>query len=499
MAGLFGTLNTATKGLHAQQTALQTIGHNVANANTIGYTRQRVTMQADIAQSIPGIGQIGTGVRISGIDRVHDEYITSQLRNGQSTLNYHQELADIIGQLETIFNEPSETGLSNQISEVFNSWTYLASNPEESTAKTMVVQTSETFTDILHYMANQMESLRTDTVNELDKAALDVNSTLKQLESLNHQIWQSSVRGQQPNDLLDQQDRLLSQLSGQLDISVERDQFNRAFVSIDGQSVLSADSRQEVMSVIGHDEDGNPVLSGGELVEGEDFPLGSFVVRSQSESGESTYAAIELESGKVKGQQEALNVIEGMQSDLNDFAFQFATAVNTIHSGDGEGIDFFVFDPENVAGSLRVSQQLLDDPNLVVTGRDLENSISGDGTRAQQIASLQGASLPNNIEDWEYDPETLGINTSSTGSTLFSHYNKMVTEMGITKQQADNMASTQSGLVALLEQRRESFSGVDINEEVVNMIQYSSAFQANSRVLQTISEMLDTLINRTGV
>ncbi|GEN51548.1 flagellar hook-associated protein FlgK [Alkalibacterium pelagium] len=503
MSGLFGTLNTATKGLNAQQTALQTIGHNVANANTTGYTRQRVTMQADLAQSVAGVGQIGTGVRIGNIDRVSDQYVNTQLRDAHSTTEKHKSLSDIIGQLEATFNEPSDTGLSNQISEVFNAWTYLASNPEQASARTMLVQTTETFTDTIHHMANSMDSLHKDTLNELDKSALDANSTLKQLENLNHQIWQASVRGFTPNDLLDQQDRLLTDLAGKVDITVERDRFNRVSVDVAGTNVLDSSSRKE-LAVVTKEENGTFYLSNGDSVEGPEGEnlIGKVIVKN--EAGSATF--INPQKGSMKGTQDALGVISDMQSDLNEFAFSFATAVNLIHSNGGDydngGVEFFnngELTKENAALNIRVSESLRKNPENVVSGKDLNNTFSGDGSRAQAIAGLQYQNLSLNSESWTFNQDSMKIEGSGVGSTLFSRYNSMVTEMGIVKQQEDNMLDTQSALMHLLTQRRESISGVDINEEVVDMIRYSSAFQANSRVLQTISEMLDTLINRTGV
>lgn len=499
MSGLFGTLNTATRGLNAQQVALQTTSHNLSNVNTPGYTRQRVTMQASLAQSLPGVGQIGTGVNISGIHRVADHYVTTQLRNGQSILETYTNKSHILGQLETVFNEPSETGLGNQISEVFAAWSNLSSNPEVATSKTMVAQQSETLTDILHHMSTQMSNLYGDTVGEINKSALDANSGLLQLERLNHQIWQASVRGEAPNDLLDQQDRILQDLAKTVDIQVERDQFNRAAVSIDGQTILDPQTRKELVVVTGHDDLGNPIISGDEVIEGLNYEVGQFLVREEGEE-DTLLTEIELQSGSAKGAQEALQVIEKFQTDLNDFAYSFATAVNTIHSHDGEGIDFFEFDSENVAATLRVNNDILEDPTIINAGRDLDNSIAGDGTRAAAIAALQNGNLPYEVEEWTFDEDSLQIHSAEAGgASIFSRYNTMVTEMGIIKQQEDNMMETQGALVNLLEQRQESISGVDINEEVVNMMKYQSAFQANSRVLQTLSDMLDTLINRTGV
>ncbi|MFL2121171.1 flagellar hook-associated protein FlgK [Marinilactibacillus psychrotolerans] len=497
MSGLFGTLNTATSGLLAQQNALQTNGHNVSNLNTPGYSRQRVDLQTNVAQQVPGVGQVGTGVQVGGISRMTDPFINNQLMNGYSTTNKHQALSDTIGQLEATFNEPSETGLSNQISEVFNAWTYLASNPEQAASKTMIVQTSETFVDTVQHMANAMKALKADTVQQLDKAAVDANSTLKQLEDLNHQIWQASVRGYTPNDLLDTQDQLVNKLASQGDIQVKKIKYNRVSITMDEQTLLDENTRNEIMTVASLNDSGEAVLSDGTTLTAE-AKVGQFVIKSDKE-GTAAYQPINLDGGSVKGTQDALTVIDDMQAGLDQFAYDFATAVNTIHSNDGEGTDFFTVSEEGSALSLQVNQEIKEDPNQIVTGKSMDNEteIDGDGSRAQLISSLKNT--PINLDgDW-YNDETMEINSDVNSSTLFDSYNGMVTDMGIIKQQSDNMLDTQEGLMALLEQRRESVSGVDINGEVTDMIRYSSAFQANSKVLATLSEMLDTLINRTGV
>src|SRR5699024_8446062 len=137
MSGLFGTLNSVSISLGVQQSALQTTGHNIANANTTGYSRQRVSLVAENPYRLAGIGQLGTGVRISSIDRIVDPYVNKQLQSENSSLEMYKQKADVIGQLESIFNEPSDTGLNNSINEFYSSWTYLSSNPETLTSKTM--------------------------------------------------------------------------------------------------------------------------------------------------------------------------------------------------------------------------------------------------------------------------------------------------------------------------------------------------------------------------
>ncbi|WP_034537494.1 flagellar hook-associated protein FlgK [Carnobacterium inhibens] len=473
MSGLFGTLNNATKGLNVQQSALQTTSHNISNANTVGYSRQKVTMVADNPYTLGGIGQLGTGVRISSIDRIVDPYVNKQLRNENSSLEMYSKKSEVLGQLEGIFNEPSTTGLNNNLSQVFSSWTYLGSNPELATAKTMVAQNSETFTDTLHHMSNQIDSLHEGTVQDIEKNVLDFNAKVEQLDSLNKQIFNMTSQGQAPNDLLDQQDKILSELTGIAGVEASYDKFNRVSVTVGGESVLTEDSISK-MSVAPD-------------------PAGQLVVNETN---------IAITSGNIKGSQEALTEIDTKKQELNELAYTFATAVNKVHSNGEEGIPFFdLGEDENYAASIQVNKEILADTSKINAGKNIETVVSGDGTRAQAIAALQNTKLdyPVNPTEIEYDPTTMTIKNQNGGSTVSGAYNDSVTQMGIVKQQSDNMVDSQESLVSLLEARRDSVSGVSINEEVTNTIAYQSAFEANSRIISVVSEMLDTLINRTGV
>lgn len=506
MSGLFGTLNTSTKGLTVNQAALQTTSHNISNANTEGYSRQRVNMEASSPYTLAGVGQLGTGVNISSVVRVVDSYVNSQLRNETSHLERYQQKSEILGQLEAIFNEPSETGLSNSLNELFSSWDYLGSNPELTTAKTLVAQNAETLTDTLHHMSNQIESLYNGTISDIEKNVLDFNSKLEQLDALNKQIFNVSVKGQTPNDLLDKQEKLLGELAGISDISISTDEYHRATVSVDGQEILGTNSLQKLSVVTGHDDEGNTIISkNGSTSEtissGGDYFPGQLIIVDESDAG-TVYFPIEINSGSIRGAQESLEKIDQSRQELNDLAFTLATAVNVVHSNNGEGTAFFDLGADgNYAANLKVNEEILKDPTKINAGAGLTDSLSGDGSRAQAIGEIRNTLLtfPADPDAIEYDPESMSIKNQTGGSTIANEYNGMVTQVGITKQQADNMTANQEDLVFLLQARRESVSGVSINEEVTDIIKYQSAFQANSRIITVVSEMLDTLINRTGV
>lgn len=478
MSGLFGSLNSATSGMTSAQTVLQTISHNVANANTDGYSKQRVTLETNNPFNKSGVGQLGTGVRVSGVIRVVDDAVVEQLRDENSTLAKFESKSDALQQLEAIFNEPSKTGLSNNLSEVFASWTYLGSNPEIATAKTMAVQNSETMTDTMNHMATQLEKLQGNTIKGIEQDVKDFNTKLEQLHSLNKQVSYSISSGQTPNDLLDKQDALLSEMSELAGVEVKFDEMRQATVSIGGQELLTPTSMQKLAVADQPNSDGKIVLA------------------------RNTTKEIVLTSGSAKGSQEALAEVNHQVKNLNEFAYTFATAVNTIHSGGKENGELF-FDlgtDTNYAKNISVKAELVKDPGKVNSGKSLDKPAAGDGSRAQAIADLQNTKLVySSNATFEYDDATMTIKDQADGTSVSNGYNDIVTEIGITKQQSDNMFSSQEDLVQLLNQRRQSISGVSINEEVASMIQHQSAFQANSRMISTISEMLDTLINRTGV
>lgn len=475
MSGLFGSLNSAASGLKTTQTALQTVGHNISNSNTAGYTRQQVKVTANNPYLQAGVGFLGTGAKVSGIVRVVDDSVTGQLRNENSMQERYNQKSESLSQLESVFDELSGTGLSTDISKVFSSWTHLSSNPELSAAKTTVVQSSETMTDTMNHMASQIEKLQGSTIKQLETGITDFNTKIEQLTTLNDQIAYAVSSGETPNDLYDTQDQLLSDIAEMSNIEVKKDDQHRAFISVDGQDVLTKTG----MNKLTVSETGS--------------------VSVADKNGKTT--ELTLSSGNIKGNQEALAVMKDQMQSLNEFVFTFASAVNTIH-GDGDKTNqpfFDLGDGPDYAKTISVSKEISEKPETIHAGKDLVDSAAGDGTRAQAIANLQNTKLVYPAEKLVYNKDSMKIEDQKGGASVIDSYNTLVTELGIVTHQANSNADSQADLVQLLQQRRASISGVSINEEVTNMIQYQSAFQANSRMISTVAEMLDTLINRTGV
>lgn len=484
MTGLFGSLGTATRGMNVNQTGLQTSGHNIANTNTDGYSRQRVHMQAETPYRMAGVGMIGMGVKATSVDRIVDSFIRGQIQGAYSQYRMYEQKSDALGQLEGFLNEPSENGIINQLSELYDAWTKLGSNPELGTSKTLVVEYSNSFTDMVRGMATNMQKLKNETIDNIEKGALDFNKKVEELAVLNDQIFAIASNGSAPNDLLDTRDKLLKDLSGLADVSADFDQFGRVsslkIGGASGKEVLNVKTGTKQISVVTGE---NQVSVGGDAQKKEsitgDYPLGTIVVLDES----GTVEELKVSGGEIGGFKAAAKEIEDSLESLDDFVAKFAVAINETYANDNPKAELFF--EGTTADTIKVNEIFQENPSKLVIGEvDLstDQPLAGDGSIARKIGELFSKK-----------------DISDDDMTFAERFNNIVTKNGISKQQADNTASSQLTLLNQLEYKNESVSGVNLNEEVSDVIRFSQAFQANARVIQTISEMLDTLINRTGV
>ncbi|WP_193708265.1 flagellar hook-associated protein FlgK [Alkalibaculum sporogenes] len=513
-------MNTATKGLMAQQTALHTTSHNISNANTEGYSRQRVDLKADLAFNFAGIGQLGTGVKMEAIVRIVDDYANKQIRQESGTLAKFQTKSQVLGQIEIIFNEPSDTGLNFNLGEMFDAWQELSKNPESLTSKSIIVEKSKTLAETLNHMSDQVNNLEDETVGQLEKNAYDFNSIISQIDVLNKQIFNISVKGQVPNDLLDQRDLMLKNLSAITNVDISYDKYGRASIAIGAEEVLGVDNQLQ-MSMISNIEK-NPddtytisISQGGDSLappityvtsDISDLSIGQIVLNTKDAVFPAdTVFNPTITSGQIAGNTEALKEIDDRRENLNSLAKTMVDAINTIHRHIGEdetGIDFFTFKAADVgdtnyAKRIQVNQEIRDDNNKVNVGYD-DHSAEGDGSRALAIAGLRNIKISDS-SSLIYDSLTMTISNQSGGNTIEGAYSDIVTKVGISKQHADNMVANQAVLLDQLEFRRESISGVSISEEVSNLIKFQKSYDANAKVISVLADMLDTLINRTGV
>lgn len=242
MSGLFGTFNIATRGLFAQQKAIDTTSHNIANANTDGYSRQRVQLETSRPEPMPSVnnavgpGQIGTGVDVAAVNRIRDNFLDYQVRVENGVNGQFTGRDKFLSQVENIMNEPTDTGMSTLLGKFFDSWNTLATSAKESNARSIVGQQALALTDELNHTSTELQSLKANTQTVIKDTVFDINGILGQINQLNQQIKQVNVSGNTPNDLMDKRDLLLDQLSGKFGLNISKTQFDGIDVTTSSDS-----------------------------------------------------------------------------------------------------------------------------------------------------------------------------------------------------------------------------------------------------------------------
>lgn len=478
MRSTFSGLFTGYSGLAAQQRALDITGHNVANANTQGYTRQDIIFEAGPALKTAN-GYVGSGVKISELRRVKDQFIDIQMRTENKALGEWEVKSDILEKLEVIFNEPSETSVRSVLDQFWEAWQTLSKNPEGVAARTTVMQRGVTLTDTFNHLNSQFFDLQADINKSLETKVSEVNSIAKQIADLNDQIMKAETSGHKANDLRDRRDLLVEELSKIVNIDVTEDDLGTITVTIGGRFLVS---RNNVSSMRFIDNTVDPTQAKLEW-----YDANTLV----------SQGVVNVSGGMLKGYLDMRDqVIPKYQGKLSELAQAIAEEVNALHrAGYGlngsTGIDFFTTDDgETVftARNIRVNQQIIDDLNLIAAAKELDSSVDppvvykGDGSNALLLAQLKNKLLM----------------TGGTAS-FDDFYRSMVGQLGIEGQEASQMVENRNYLIEQLENRRESVSGVSLDEEMTNMIRFQHAYTASARIINVMDEMLEVIVNQLGL
>lgn len=466
MASTFFGFSIARRGMSAHQAALSVTAHNIANASTAGFSRQQAVFHATTPSGAAtgnraaGAGQVGTGVHIAEIRRVRDGFLDFQLRQQQSKQTAWQERHEALSTVEMILMEPSETGLSNVFDRFWGAWQELAKNPTSGAVRAAVVETASTLASSLNSLASQSEVLLSDLNVKAEIAVVDINSLSSQLAVLNEQIVTNLGAGLNPNDLLDRRDILLDDLAKIVDF--------RALEQPNGSINVAVGGRHLV-------QEGRAVALTREVVNGE--------MVATWHDGE----RLAFSDGKLAGIAAARTFIAtDFLGRLNTLASALEYSVNEVHNlgrsldpADPLGADFFHI-PSTATGHearhIRVNLDIVADHSLLRAAGPAPAGLS-DGSNALAIARLRNALMP-----------------SGTAS-LEGYFAGIVTDLGVETQQAERIMLNQESLMSQLQNRREEAAGVSIDEELAYMVQFQHGYQASARLLATLDEILQTIIN----
>jgi len=468
VSSLYGVFNTGQSALQAQQQGINVVGHNIANVNTPGYSRQRLVL--DPNEPIPSKpGMLGTGVDVAEVQRIYDRFVGAQLQIETTTLGQWEAYKNSMARLEGVFNESRGYGLSQAMGEFWNAWNDLSNNPGGQAERVALITKSETLSTTFQDFRDDMVNLQKDADFSIKMTVAEINTLSNQIAGLNSQIRSAEAVGQNANDYRDQRDLLINQLAILIDTnSYELD---------DGQITVTLNSGKPLV-------EGNTALALSNTPDGSgfndliwnDYSGNTFVVTSQ------------ITGGKVKGWLNVRDVaIPNYLGQLDTLATGIITEVNALHStGYGlvspatglpyTGVDFF---SGTSADDITVSATVQGDFKAV-SASSTQAGIPGDNGNAILIANLQNQ---------------LTLGGAPATSTFDQYFSAMISELGSDVRAADNYYNHQQGMVTLLENNRESASGVSLDEEMVDLIKYQHAYESAARLISIVDEMLDSLMS----
>lgn len=548
MPSSFLGLGISYSGLTANQRALQVTSHNIANANTEGYSRQRMDMHAHKPDSLSGgLGTLGLGVDVEAVKQIRDEFLDFKYRGENAKYGEWSARQDVLKNVEAIINEPSDSSISEVLDDYFEALHELNKQPESLTTRTLVRQRAIAVTKQMNQMSVKLKELQKDLNFEFDTAVIDLNNKSEQITELNKIIYETELEGGTANDIRDQRNLLLDEMSELADIQYYEDENDRFHVLLDGTEIVSH-YRNTKLELIERTEKLNPDDS-VDLTE------------LQWESGQ----AYTPSSGKIKGLMDARDNITGdfkgipyYVDRLNNFIDTFAEESNRIHS-QGFGIDsqrttdIFMYTINDMTTeeykTYLLNSGLDNDEPIEVTSQVLQgtSSLSGDDKQEKIIENkslilqkneqfdnktiklvdgkyyvvdkikASEISLAKDLEDLDLiaasstqegvpgdGKNALALTQIRNNKKLYEwgspedYVKSLVSNLGVDGQEAIRITENQEVLVDQVQTKRLSIQGVSLDEEMTNMVKYQKAYSASARMINVLDEMLDLVVNRLG-
>lgn len=624
MGSTFSGIELGKRSIMANTDAITTAGHNISNANTEGYSRQRVQIKEFDPLYKPDLeraeraGMIGQGVDVQSINRVRDELLDSRIVSQANTESYWQTRSDYYTMIEQIYNEPDDVSVRSNMDKFWESWQELSINPESKASRQAVVTRAETLTDSIKQRWENLAGIGNLLEGDIEATVKQVNSITRQIANINGEIVRSRAMGDNPNDLLDRRDLLVDKLSSLVNVSTDQRDSDEFMVHVDGKVIVQGAVSRDIELQPRYDDTGysklvwadtknDAVFAGGKLgalVELRDvdvrneiqslntmtmnfsdlvndvhrnavgankvtglnfFVQHSFVenvngnfdrngdgnldtsyvfrmsgtneLDKQQQVGiegvmtfngtmgnvevpyfhtdtvETVIARINDSTSEVKAYLDknnnlVLKATTSAQSENPDFVIRhvedsgyFLSGYAGILSANGEegaydfaqadavntltqGAQFAVSPVFNPSAYIEVNPAIKNDVMSVAAGyMDAAGRVpTGDGRAAVEIASIRNSSV-----------------MVGSMKTFDDYFADTVTNVGLKGEQAETNLLSQNAIMDDLRNLRDSISGVNIDEELSEIMKFQHGYNAAAKFITVWDDLLDTVINRLGV
>jgi flagellar hook-associated protein 1 FlgK len=596
--GTFLGMEVAKKGVLVARGALDTVSHNIANANTEGYSRQRVNLKESFPLTFPGYGfnltpgTIGTGVEIQSITHIRDTFIEAQYLKEGATLGNYQVIDDGLGRIENIFNDPTDYGFNSLLTALFDAWEDVSNEPESLSSRTNLVEVTKSLTGFVNDAARKLD-LEVQNINTLIETRVkEVNSLAAQIADLNKQIIQiqSGSNRQNANDLIDSRDTLIRQLSSLVNVRTELTEAPGSVAVIMQGHPIVLDDFYDQVELAGQEENGSSPtlrfvrskvavpLADGEIM-GLEILRDEYIPRFRKEFGvlvstlcnrvnqlhlegygldgntgrpffadfatwkleglaslptgteeDTTLDELGMISGDffVEGQRivvtdeevrpglaltvgELLERINQATPDIRftlDTSLGFARIVVERYNPIDANLDIDIKDGTcsffELAGidpsferQLRTSAEYGGVLHEFSLSPAILSSLKAIGTAADDGTGQSGG--PGDNRTALAIADLKNVKDTYLGATFNEFYQSLISILGADGEIINNNVSSQQQVMEEVKARRESVSGVSLDEEAVNLIKFQQAFAASSRALTALDEILDLIVNRLGL
>lgn len=463
-------LQTGRSGMTAAKSQMGTTSHNIANANTEGFSRQRINQRAEVATAHGQKNLIGSGTQIERTERINDSYLEKQLRGTARDLGHFEEKDLLLSQAESVFNEMGGEGLNRLVAKFFNDFRRLSNEPESEAIRNAVVESSQAMVRDFRRIRTQMEELRSHIDSRVDGFVREINSQAVNIKDLNLKIKNLEQGGASANDLKDDRDRAIRRMGELLDVAVIPDQDGALNIDIKGVGPLVNGPTAERLTTerTAKDDEGKPE--------------NSLTIRSTASAApEITHA---IKGGRLGALVEIRDkTISQVLDKLDGLASQMIDSVNSVHASGfdrtGEtGILFFkpISKQMGAAQNIALTDEISRNPGKIAAAAEPDSP--GDNRVALSLSEIQNLRLMGNGE-----------------SSMDDYYNSIVSEIGILAESNKSNYNQQKDVHLQLNKIRNQISGVSLDEETANLMQFQHAYGASAKVIQVADEMLDTVLS----
>lgn len=466
MPGIGSLLSVARTALQAQQAGVAVAGHNIANAQTAGYSRQTVNASARVAELRPE-GAVGTGVQVTGILRARDRLLDAQFRQSAAGASGSAARRNLLQSVEGVLGAGGDAALGSVLDQFYNAWNDLSSNPASAASRANVRERGFTLTNTINNLANQVDTVA-NTASESASALVErVNSITTQIAQLNVQIVAGDAASGSANDLKDSRDRLIDELATIVPLTATEMPNGAGRVNVGGIALVDGASAQSMSLLVGS--------SFQVSVAGSPDPM-------------------RFTDGTLGHTMQVMNSdLPAVRQSLDALAAGIVRDVNALHVGGwspsagasgnwnpalgptGSGINFF--DPGATgltARGMSLSTQLLASPDAIAAGNAL--NAPGNNGIALGVADLRRAA------------------PTASGGDYATDIRRLVHLVAVKVSDADADATVNETLRAQASERRNAATAVSTDEELTNLMKYQQAYIAASKLVSVADELAQVVL-----